>query len=1140
MMKQILNTPLLGGLGLLGVALGFKVNFKLKIGKIAPITMPYIPPIAIPNFGDLTKLLIDFAMDALNRAATEIAKTMIVDLLDSIFSLCDDPDIAGNILGSAPNTMLNIVRGEICSPRSNDDEVAKTMKNILDSFSSWDVTTPDARPDPGDIQMFAETVSESTSPQELIDLLSGTASEDTVRQVSESVQAMSNSKVKEALSSDASIENLFANLGTLINRNALQARKDFTSFLNTPTDPEICADPFQIVSGDEAIRAALLAKGLNDKQVEEQMEAATNRALDKIGSMAKMLLDPAAAMGRQSGMPIEETPNGPIIKPVSSDPKNDDGLFPMDDQSTRDFNSQLFNEAYDSLENMVMQDLITGNPRNIFSKGFLNMILSAKNGKPYTRIAAETISADGEMVFSDLQKEVPAVVSGLFDTYDSPSDFLEVTNDKVSATYSGIEEAPTATTATNVAGGPSASPPISTFQYQLNGPLFIDYNAPSGRPLERIIEVPDVTDPEAEDVISNVSPSSDEPRDILANWCADSLENYLDNNEDTQTERSAFIEGTRTYVAEKFHRQIIENVLNEYFAQSVDTVKDSNYEAWQYGNDVAKIPKLVELEDDEGFYIERECTQDYTGWLNVYDNALPISLPTERKVPLFNFVDIKEECQNYYDSVPGDDRIQVDFLTLKKYAEPPFSRINTRINNAMLAGISSAVCRLSLYDALIKGSPFFRLYAMNRENYGDLFLSYLTDNVIREVLEESLKVGTINLKPLGVQGYYYLFLEQVVQSYSNMIGTGLILPTTQGNEALRFLTEKLQRDWRLDIKSLHRVRKFKDFIDSSLPQIKVILGEFISLQMEKVAETTSRVFQPKVESLNKNIMEKWLEGGTKSSNFGLNPPGPISVPTLSSDLFMKAGDLNFPFVLQKYVRLVNTNGDSTVISVEEVTEEILSEYVEYFMSTSISLYMPLDYISEFDAPTKSYIKNTLKSKFDESRSFIVTDKDDNTRYLIPLFSKEVEVSGPDLLSRQEIIQSDLNDMILNSGEFEALFKKSIPMSGLLSFVTIYTIENFVDSLAIEKRDQGFQGFAFWNGETFAMSREYLKTIAQQAYYGRSMEYVKQISLDLSSKPINPNLALGIGMAALEATLLKDLPRWKRKKRRPAPLDVCED
>tara|TARA_R110002096_G_scaffold149051_1_gene310291 strand:+ start:4151 stop:9298 length:5148 start_codon:yes stop_codon:yes gene_type:complete len=1133
MIEEILNTPMLGGAGILGVALGINsFNFKFKIGKIAPMTMPYIPPIIIPSLGDLAKLVIEFAKQALERAATEIAKALMIKVLDTVFGFCDDPLIADNILGSSANTILNVMRGEICSPQATDDEVAETMKQLLDSFSVWEVNSTQERPNAGDVRDFAETASRSTSPQELINLLNGTASESTIQQVSESVQAMSNNRVKEALSSDSALENLFASLGTLINRNALQAQKDLGSLLNTPKSPEICADPFQIVAEDEATRAALLAKGLNEDQIAKQMTDATDRALARIGDLAKTLLSPSAAMGMESGMPIKQTPSGPVINPVSTDPTKDDGLFPMEDESTKDFNSLLFDSTYNSLDSLVMQDLMVGNPLNMFSKGFLDMILSSNNGRGYMRISGELIDADGELKYSDLQKEIPQYVSGLFTSLANPEDFLEVTNDSITAIYSGPEE-PAAT-------GSPAPPPITTIIYQMSGPIFINYNSNGLGSLEHVVNITYSPTANATDIIADVSPDSNNPKNILANWCAGSLTDHLTSDDENSTEREAFIEGTREYIANHFHKEIIQNILNTYFHQSVDIVENSNIEAWTYGNAEPKEPDLVELEDDQGSFYIRACTQDYKGWMNVYDNAIPVSTSPTREVPLFNFVDIKQESQNYYDTVPEDTRTQISILGLKKYAEPPFARINTRINNAMLAGLNSATCRLSLYDSLIKGSAFFRIYSMSEKNYGDVFLSYMVDSIIQEVLDESLKLGTFNLKPLGIQGYYYLFLEQVVQSYSNMVNTGLISPTAQAQQSLRTLNEKLQANWKLDIKSIARVPKFKEFIDSSLPDIKIILSQIISIQMEKVTEATSRVYQPRVEDLNKNILESWLEGGTKSSDFGLNPPGPLTLPTSLSDPFLKSGDLDFPFIFQRYIRLVNAAGSSTVVNIDDLDEDLVNKNVEFFVGNQISLYMPLDYINEFNTKTQSYIKSSLEAKFDSSKSFISADKDGNTRYLIPLFSKELESTATEVSTMPGTTQTDLSDLILNSGEFEALFKISVPMSGLLSFATIYTIENFVESLAIKKRDQGFQAFRFWNGDTFAMSKEYLRKMSQQAYYARSIEYINQIALDLSSPSINADAVLGIGKSAVEARLLSKLPKWKRKKRRPAPPDVCED
>ena len=85
---------------------------------------------------------------------------------------------------------------------------------------------------------------------------------------------------------------------------------------------------------------------------------------------------------------------------------------------------------------MVMQDLMIGNPLNMFSKGFLDMILSANKGRGYTRIAGEIHfekndkkGQDDADFYSTFGGEVPTEVSALYSVFKSPSDFVEVTSE---------------------------------------------------------------------------------------------------------------------------------------------------------------------------------------------------------------------------------------------------------------------------------------------------------------------------------------------------------------------------------------------------------------------------------------------------------------------------------------------------------------------------------------------------------------------------------------------------------------------------------------------------------------------------------------------------------------------------------------
>jgi len=117
------------------------------------------------------------------------------------------------------------------------------------------------------------------------------------------------------------------------------------------------------------------------------------------------------------------------------------------------------------------------------------------------------------------------------------------------------------------------------------------------------------------------------------------------------------------------------------------------------------------------------------------------------------------------------------------------------------------------------------------------------------------------------------------------------------------------------------------------------------------------------------------------------------------------------------------------------------------------------------------------------------------------------------------------------------------MKDILSFLTIYTIENFIESLgAIDKRDDGLSEFALWDGDTFQTSKKYLKEMTQQSYYARDSGYINQIQSDASKQYLDMADSLQAGMTGqILNSALKNLPRWKRKKQRPVPpgTDPCE-
>ena len=86
--------------------------------------------------------------------------------------------------------MMNILKNEVCSPNATPDEVSQTVKSFLDSFSVWETSNQDSIPSSGDVHELMEATSEVMSPQEMIDVLNGSASDATYANLREAVNSM--------------------------------------------------------------------------------------------------------------------------------------------------------------------------------------------------------------------------------------------------------------------------------------------------------------------------------------------------------------------------------------------------------------------------------------------------------------------------------------------------------------------------------------------------------------------------------------------------------------------------------------------------------------------------------------------------------------------------------------------------------------------------------------------------------------------------------------------------------------------------------------------------------------------------------------------------------------------------------------
>ena len=1089
-------------------------NRTRKKAKLNDVTLPYIPEIPSLSLGDFGKIAINIAESKLEKISMKIIKVLLKKVLSAIFGGANgaSPD---DIVGAKHDKVKNILKRDLTRPGASDKEVNESINKLLGSFSIWDPTKK--KPTDKDVGDFIDSISMSLSNQQIIDLFSGTANNEALCQVRQSINSLPNSNIADSLSSDGDIDNMFSSLGTLIDRNALQAQEDIDSVLNSPRiTTDLCSLPSQIEVANRLKAAALANKGLSPDEINNQLQKAEDLALEDLGDLVKALASPENLLANLGDIPIKQTPEGPVVSPISSDPRNpDDGLYPMEDESTSKAISDTYENLYNSMNTIAISDMTVGNPSNITSRGFLDMVLASKKGRPFSKIADDLMVDEEFTLFgkpslpdtiSNLGGEDGTLVSSSFDIFRS-SPY------RISSLYSGENNYDL------------------TLQYELGENLFFngsDYKE------EKEVVVRYEKDSQVDDFVGDFSSTKRSPSDIFGDWVSEIWSYHLGEDLDASVKANV-LSSIKTYSEDSLYKSVVGSMIRKITKRMRD-----NERAWSPGNpadDVGK-PERIFLDEDaygeESFYIDFAPTSGFKNWVQIYTEVAQMEILGD-KPPLIDFRDLASKSQEYFDNMPDDPRISLP--NIPKIKESPFCRINTRLNNAGLAGLMKSTIRVYLYEALLKGTPAFQIYAMDNDNYRDVFVSYIVDKVLEGVLDESRKSTKLIPGTLGKKGYYYLFLEQVVQSYSNLTNLGL--------EELDVDTEKSLESIKKSLKfwdpSGNRNNKFKEFLDERLPDIKTIISKMVKEEMEVVFTKTENIYDPKVKNIVSDmvIKEDWIFG---SVDTGV----PIFVPSSTTDDYL--GDLDFifetdekkneekskyfyPFVLEKYVKLVNKETGTTTIESPSTINPLEIDKFDTFAGTRISMVMSADFSSIFEISEIAPLNTILSSKFDKIKSFIIEGKK-QTYYVFPMVFEEQAATLDDLANQD--LYEELAKKMRNNSEFKTLFEKCFPISDILTYLTIYVIENFIESLT--PRDTIFpSAFGLWNGEVLEMSKKYLKSTSQQFYYGRTSEFIEQISAEVKpDKKIGSGITGGIMKSALNEL---GLTRKEKRNLRQKPDDL---
>jgi len=507
------------------------------------------------------------------------------------------------------------------------------------------------------------------------------------------------------------------------------------------------------------------------------------------------------------------------------------------DPAVEEFTEDLFRDLRQSLNVMIMQDLIIGDPTRRRTRGFLDMVLSSverKPGKPFSKIKIKNRDIEQSEYISSLRAK-----------HYNTGDFIEeVSADSIKLRYDS-----------------DATDPSFNLEYVYGQE--ITYDSINKDPTT-VVRRP--VPQKRKEYLNKISTGTQRtPKGYLQGWATRNLTIMIqDSNPLVNLSDNTIIQDIQART-----RQIVSNSWDAMVETSLEnfTKKLSilGSDGWLYGKGGRDF-EIIDVDDTGSFgegawYLKG--TPKSSGWRKIYQEvALEEESPNSEN-SLFNVNSEFKKASMYNSKIPEDPRVKLPEEIFEKLEEKPYARANSKLNNSMLAALILSTIKMYTIDGFLKGTPMFRVYALSDESYGDFFKSYLTETIIQQVLVEAYRTPIYQWKKLRAKGYYYIFIEQLVQTYINMINTDLIKPSEESKNAIDEIKRQIVLQYvgqTEDLNNRQKRQKFKAFIDETLPFARPLLKDLVSSILDTLGEETRESYQPIYDSLKTDMFESWITG----------------------------------------------------------------------------------------------------------------------------------------------------------------------------------------------------------------------------------------------------------------------------------------
>jgi len=317
---------------------------------------PALPKIYIPDFLEaLWKAVLQVIQDLIVKAILSLLTAIIKMLLNA---LCNALAALGEVLGSiGDEDGLRDKLRTVCGFDSlSDEELDDILAGMISALSGCDPENLRA-----DAQEFVNIISVILTDQQLVELITGNATDETLKMIKNVMAFELPDSYGDCLSSTSNISDLFDSIGKIIPDRF----KKLPTEVALPVSPSLCRDQDSLDSFYEAQCALMSQKTeLTSDQCAQQIENLKNRAKEDLDQLL---------CAYQNGP--QEWLDAQFPEIISFDP-NEPGLLPNTLPTEKAAGDQIFGMHFKNLDSAHKMSLTT-------PQGYLEMVLSSKVGTGY-------------------------------------------------------------------------------------------------------------------------------------------------------------------------------------------------------------------------------------------------------------------------------------------------------------------------------------------------------------------------------------------------------------------------------------------------------------------------------------------------------------------------------------------------------------------------------------------------------------------------------------------------------------------------------------------------------------------------------------------------------------------------------------